>query len=121
VEQAIADKDAITLNQVAWGIVDPEAKVKKRGVPQAMKTVEVALLDIAMKAAAKAVEFTREQNGAMLDTLARVWFWKQNYDKALELETRAYAVARRKDIKKTIAEYQSLVDKTKGEVKQAGK
>jgi thiol-disulfide isomerase/thioredoxin len=105
VDRAIAAKDADALNQVAWGIVDPDVKMEKRD------------LDLAMKAASKAVEFTKEQNGAILDTLARVWFWKQDYQKALEVQKKAVAADPRPDLKKSLEEYEGLVKKAGGDPK----
>ncbi|HEX5052693.1 MAG TPA: TlpA disulfide reductase family protein [Planctomycetota bacterium] len=102
VDAAIADKDASALNDIAWGIVDPEQKSDKRD------------LELAMKAASKAVEFSKEKDGAILDTLARVWFWKRDYQKALELQTKACKLDARADLAKSLEEYQKLVGKGEG-------
>jgi tetratricopeptide (TPR) repeat protein len=111
VDRAIAAKDDETLNEIAWNIVDPAAKIEKRD------------LDLAMKAAAKGVEFSNEKNANVIDTLARVWFWKHDYQKALELQKKAAAVdPKSEDIKKSLAEYEALVKKGEGtEVKKTDK
>jgi thiol-disulfide isomerase/thioredoxin len=101
VERAIAKKDAMGLNEVAWAIVDPAAELEQRD------------LDLAMKAATKAVAFSKEKDGAILDTLARVWFWKKDYQKALELQQKAVALTDRQDIKDVLAEYEQLVAKAR--------
>jgi tetratricopeptide (TPR) repeat protein len=101
VERAIAKKDAMGLNEVAWAIVDPAAELEQRD------------LDLAMKAAKKAVEFSKEKDGAILDTLARVWFWKKDYQKALELQQKAVALTDRQDVKDVLAEYEQLVAKAR--------
>ena len=41
-----------------------------------------------MKAATKGVEFSKEKDANIIDTQARVWFWKHDYQKALELAPR---------------------------------
>lgn len=81
VEKAVKDKDAAKLNQIAWQIVDPEGQIKKRD------------LDLAMLAATKGVELTNEKDAAVLDTLARVHFWKGDIDKAIEWQKKAIARA----------------------------
>ncbi|HMN40871.1 MAG TPA: redoxin family protein [Phycisphaerales bacterium] len=79
VDQAVAHKDALSLNRLAWGIVDPEGSVKdKQGG-----------LDLAMRAATKAVEITKEKDAAILDTLARCYWLKGNKVKAIDLQKRA--------------------------------
>jgi len=81
VDKAIAAKDPMQLNEIAWTIVDPEGKVAKKD------------LDLAMKAAAKAVELTDSKDAAILDTLARVYFLRGDVNKAIELQTRAVELA----------------------------
>ncbi|MBL8730663.1 MAG: redoxin domain-containing protein [Planctomycetes bacterium] len=80
VARAIAGKDAATLNDVAWLIVDPAAERAERN------------LDLAMRAASKAVEFTRSGNPNILDTLARVHAWRGEFARALELQQQALAL-----------------------------
>ena len=98
VDQALAAKDVSALNQLAWTIVDPEVKLERRD------------LELALRAAQKGAEFSEEKDAAVLDTLARVWAWKGDYKKALEIETKAAALndARFKDdIEKALAEYKA--------------
>lgn len=52
--------NAMALNQVAWRIVDPDNLPKEQD------------LKLALQAAKRAVELTKEQNAAILDTLATV-------------------------------------------------
>ncbi len=101
VDHAIAAKDPMALNEVAWAIVDPEAKLGKRD------------LDLALKAANQAVELSKQKDGAILDTLARVWFWKQDFQKALELQKKAVAADDRADLQASLKEYEQLVEKAK--------
>lgn len=104
VDEAIARKDVMTLNTIAWGIVDPEADVSKRD------------LDLALRAATKAVEFTERKDAAVLDTLARTYFWKGDTAKAIDIETAAVSIAQadekfdknmRADIEKSLAEFKA--------------
>ena len=76
VTQAIADEEAGPLNEIAWMIVDPEGSVKNKD------------LDLALKAASKAVEF-EPKDGTILDTLARVYWVKGDKAKAIELQQKA--------------------------------
>ena len=100
IETAIANKNASTLNQVAWAIVDPENKIEKRD------------LELALKLATKADEFSEGKNAAMLDTLARTYFWKGEVKKAIEIETKAVGLAGedkalKADLEKALAEFKS--------------
>ena len=106
VDEAIAAKNPMTLNDVAWAIVDPEAKIEPRN------------LELALRAATAAVELSKQRDGAIIDTLARVWFWKQDYKKALELQQKAVEVDKRDDLRKTLEEYEKLA--TKGTPQDAG-
>ena len=102
VDEAIEHKETDTLNDVAWRIVDPKAKWAKVD------------LDLAQRAAEKGVAFTGEKDEAVLDTLARVWFLKGNVAKAIEIETKAAAVAtgkRKEDVEKTLAEYKAKANR----------
>jgi hypothetical protein len=93
-----AHKDAEALNDIAWKIVDPEAKWGKVD------------LDLALRAAEKGVALTDEKDAAVLDTLARVWFVKGDVAKAIEIETKAVAVASGKmkeDLERALAEYKA--------------
>lgn len=69
--------DAQTLNSLSWAIVDPQGGVEKKD------------LDLAMKAANRACELTEWKDGAILDTLARVYYVKGDVSKAIELQTKA--------------------------------
>ncbi|MHC4940792.1 MAG: TlpA family protein disulfide reductase [Planctomycetota bacterium] len=80
VEKAIKYRDPDALNDVAWTIVDPKGKVERRD------------FELALKAAVKAVEFSRRKDAAILDTLARVWAWKGDFDKAVEFQAEAVAL-----------------------------
>lgn len=96
VDKAIKGKDAMKLNEIAWTIVDPDGDVSRKD------------LDLAMKAAAKADEFTNGQDAAIVDTLARVHFLKGDTKKALELQTKAVSLAKgsmKTELEKTLAEY----------------
>lgn len=62
------------LNAVAWVLVDPADPFPKPD------------LDVAMKAATRSAELTKNGDGAILDTLARVYFLKGDVAKAIELQ-----------------------------------
>lgn len=97
VEKAIKTKNSMTLNQVAWTIVDPEGKVEKRD------------LDLAMKAAQAASDLTDNKDGAILDTLARVYFVKGDKEKAIEIQKKAIENAdgrMKRELEATLKEYQ---------------
>lgn len=81
VEDAIANKDSQTLNEIAWNLVDPEGDVKNPD------------LDLAFKAASEGVKITGEKDGMILDTLARVYFVKGDIAKAIETQEKAIANA----------------------------
>jgi thiol-disulfide isomerase/thioredoxin len=103
VDQAIAKKDFMGLNEIAWGIVDPEGSVKNKKDG----------LDLAMRAAAKAVEFTKEKDGAILDTLARCYWLQGNKSRAIELQkkaisalTKTQAEDMKEQLEETLKEYE---------------
>lgn len=73
--------NAGALNAIAWPIVDPAGKVEKKD------------LDLALRAAKRAVELTESKDAAILDTLARVHFCKGDVAKAVELQTKAVEIA----------------------------
>jgi hypothetical protein len=98
VDEAIAQKNAANLNSIAWIIVDPEAKWTKVD------------LELALKAADRGVALTHESDGAVLDTLARVYFLKGDAKKAVECETKAVAVSKgetKQLFEKTLADYKT--------------
>ncbi|MHC4970761.1 MAG: TlpA disulfide reductase family protein [Planctomycetota bacterium] len=80
VAKAIKYRNPSDLNEIAWMIVDPDGKIARRD------------LDFALMAAEKAVEYTQENDAAILDTLARAWFRKGDVAKALAFQTKAVAV-----------------------------
>lgn len=102
VDQAVAHKDALTLNKISWGIVDPEGTVKDKQ----------AGLDLAMRAATKAVEISNEKDAAILDTLARCYWLKGNKPKAIELQKKAISTLGKDDeemrsqLQETLKEYE---------------
>lgn len=65
------------LNAVAWVLVDP-----KEPFPGAD-------LELAMKAAQRSAELTKNEDGAVLDTLARVHFLKGDVAQAVEIQKKA--------------------------------
>jgi thiol-disulfide isomerase/thioredoxin len=67
------------LNQISWGIVDPDGNVDKKD------------LDLALKAAERSVKLDR--NHFNVDTLARVWFLKGDMKKAISLQKEAVKLA----------------------------
>lgn len=82
------------LNTLAWGIVDPAAKIESKD------------LDLALAAAQKSVDLNK--NSANLDTLARVYFDKGDKAKAIDLEKQAIAIApkdQKKSLQDTLKEY----------------
>ncbi len=97
----IASKDTDWLNGLAWSIVDPELKLEERD------------LVIAEKAATKAVEFTQEKDAAILDTLARVFYWKKDYKQAIAWQKKAVALSEAgnglEEMTATLKEYEKLV------------
>lgn len=102
VDKAIAAKDAMKLNSIAWGIVDPEGNVEKKD------------LDLAMRAAVKADEFTEHKNAAIIDTLARVYWLKGEKAKAIELQTKAVSLAEddmKDQLEETLEEYKKAAGK----------
>jgi thiol-disulfide isomerase/thioredoxin len=77
VDAMIADKDAQGLNEFAWNLVDPDGTVKNPP------------LEAALKAAEAATRLTNEKDGAILDTLARVYWLKGDKGKAIEIQKKA--------------------------------
>lgn len=80
--------DSDSLNNLAWSIVDPAAKI------------EVKDLDLAMAVAQRSVDL--DKNSANMDTLARVYYDKRDKAKAIELEKKAIALATTKEQKKSL-------------------
>lgn len=99
VDEAIAAGDSGRLNGLAWSIVGPEFTYERRN------------LDLALRAAGKAVELTQQRDGMILDTLARVYACKQDWKKALELQRRAVLFNPQDDLRKALKEYEEAVKK----------
>lgn len=77
-----AKNSPMDLNTMAWTILD-DAAVKRRD------------LDLALGLALRAVEVTKNEDGAIIDTLARAYFDKGDKAKALELQIRAVELAKK--------------------------
>lgn len=83
------------LNAVAW---------------QLTTGVDDADLAIAMKAAQRASELTEQSDGAILDTVARVYYEQANYPEAVEWQKKAVAATPdNEDLKKTLTEYEQKI------------
>ena len=95
--------NAMAMNQLAWMIVDPEGGVAEPN------------LDIAMKAATRACELTKNAEGSMIDTLARVYFAKGDVTRAVELQKQALSKTEdgpmKTEMKKSLEEYESKLKK----------
>ena len=70
-------ENAMMLNQLAWTIVDPDGGVKSPN------------LDLALKAAEAGMKASKGENGALIDTMARVVFVKGDVARAIELQRKA--------------------------------
>jgi tetratricopeptide (TPR) repeat protein len=81
-EKSIAE-DGMKLNEIAWGIVDPNGEVPKKD----------RNLDFAMAFAIKANEVTKGENAPILDTVARVYWEKGDRAKAIEFQEKAVSAA----------------------------
>ncbi len=90
VDAAAKNRDAIRLNEVAWRIVDPQAKVQDKD------------LELAMVAVTKALDLTNHSDAAMLDTLAWVYFWKGEVERAIEIEGKALELAEDEGLKEEL-------------------
>lgn len=77
VQTAIHNKDAGTLNQIAWGIVDPDVKSEHRDVSLALWAAEVA------------ANLSEHKDAAILDTLARAHFWIGGLERAIQIQEQA--------------------------------
>ena len=75
-EAIIKTDNAMNINGVAW-IIATTPDIEPRD------------LDLAMRAAQKAVEMTNSSDPTVIDTLARIHFIKGDVDQAIELETKA--------------------------------
>lgn len=87
------------LNEMAWFIVDEE-------------WIAEPDLDRALKMSERSVELSAGQTGAFLDTLARVHFERGDLDKAIEIQSRALAVAtprEREELQTAMARYRAAL------------
>ncbi|MDX2114618.1 MAG: redoxin domain-containing protein [Planctomycetota bacterium] len=88
-------------SNIAWTIVDPRATPEKQD------------LELALRAATRASELTGDKEPETLDTLARVHFVRGEIDRAIEVQTRAVAVAysapQRARLQRTLDEYQKAI------------
>jgi thiol-disulfide isomerase/thioredoxin len=89
--------EAMVLNSIAWMIVDPaRADLERRD------------LEVALQAAARAVELTGNADPNNLDTLARVHFQRGDVDRAVEVQQRAVELAEERQkasLRATLEEY----------------
>jgi thiol-disulfide isomerase/thioredoxin len=99
-------EDPMVLNQIAWGIA---AEKKAFGD-----------LDLALKVAKQGVEVTKEKDGMILDTLARVYFEQGKLDEAIEWQTKAVKVNDRPDIKEALEKYEAAKKEKEEKAKKAG-
>ena len=100
--------DAQLLNGLAWTVVDTPG-IKTRD------------LDFAFKLANRAVEVTKEKDGMILDTLARVYHDKGDLAKAVEIQKKAVAnppenapTGMMDQLKDTLKKYQDELANEKG-------
>ena len=102
-EAALIDGYDNTLNDLAWSYVDPSIDRKDRK------------LDLALKAAQAAVKASGERDGAFLDTLARVYFWKKDYANAIAIQKKAIEVTEydddREPLEAALAAYEAAARK----------
>lgn len=96
--------DAHALNELAWTILDEDGLAKRD-------------IELAHRAAARAVELTGGREPAILDTLARAWRERGDLDKAVEFQTRAVEAAagpeERDQYAQVLDEYRALAARKK--------
>ncbi len=100
VAKSIEHKDSNGLNGFAWTLVDPAVERENR------------FLDLALLAADKANEFSGKKDPSVLDTVARVHFWRGDLAKALEIQKLAVEHAEGKmkeSLLKAVEEYSSAL------------
>jgi thiol-disulfide isomerase/thioredoxin len=86
------------LNMIAWSIVDPQAPIDNRDA------------DLALRAAKRASELEGDNDPMILDTLARAHFLKGDKAKAVEIQTKAIALAPdelKEEFRKALNEYKN--------------
>jgi len=81
------------LNDLSWGI--------------AADQIYPGTLDTALKAAKRAVELTMEKDGAVMDTLARVYFEQGKLDDAIAWSKKAVAAAEHPEIVEALKRYEA--------------
>jgi len=95
--------NAMALNQLAWMLVDPKGAVAEPN------------LDIALRAATRAAEVTKREDGSILDTLARVHFRKGDAVEAARVQREAIEKTAdgpmKEEMKAALAEYESTQKK----------
>jgi tetratricopeptide (TPR) repeat protein len=95
--------DPMAMNQLAWMLVDPKGAVAEPN------------LDIAMRAATRACELTKNEDGPTIDTLARVHFRKGDVARAIELQKQAIAKTddgpMKTEMGATLEEYETALKK----------
>ncbi|HVJ68305.1 MAG TPA: redoxin family protein [Caulifigura sp.] len=84
--------EAVMLNDLSWGIAEQDYP---------------GSLDTALKAAKRAVELTKEKDGAVMDTLARVYFEQGNLDEAIAWSKKAVAASNHPEIAAALEKYQA--------------
>jgi thiol-disulfide isomerase/thioredoxin len=100
--------NAQQLNNVAWTIVDPQAK-----------KADAKMLKLALQAAQRADELQKGKDGAIADTLARAYFMSGDAAKALETQERAVKltegtpIGKDPGIKDRLEEYRKAAKKEK--------
>ena len=91
------------MNQLAWMIAD-DKEFKERN------------LDIALQAAKRACELTKNNEGAMLDTLAAIYFLQNNTVKAIAIQRDALTCtpdgAMKTGMEATLKKYEAALSKT---------
>ena len=101
VKKAIADGSAAELNGFAWGLVDPGTELEDR------------FLDLALLAAEKANKISGGEDPSILDTVARVHFWRGNLELALATQKLAveHAEGRMQEaLQKAVDEYSEALE-----------
>jgi thiol-disulfide isomerase/thioredoxin len=100
IDHAIAKEDSQNLNSIAWTMVDPEGGVVNPD------------LQLALKAARAANKITGEQDPAILDTLARVYWLMGEKSHAIELQRKAVEHAEgamKEGVSGTLKEYEEAI------------
>ncbi len=83
----------LMLNELSWGIA-------------AEKTFE-GTLDTALRAATRAVELTKEKDGSIMDTLARVYFEQGRLDDAIQWSRKAVALTEHPEVQEALKRYEA--------------